>query len=204
MKKHPALAVIELAEIPLGIAVTDAMLKRAPIAFVKSGTISRGRYLTLVGGTTASVEEALAAGIELGGEGVLDRILLADVHPRVFDAIVGARRATTAGALAILETDTVASNVRAAEAALKATEVELVELRLADTGLSGKGISLFQGDLHQVEAAISAALDYLERADVPARHRIIAQPHEALLRQVGVSTGFASQELLELDGEGVS
>ena len=72
MKKHPALAIVEFSDIPTGMFATDAMLKKAPIAFVKCGTISRGRYLTLIGGTTASVDESLAEGLVHGGDSVLD------------------------------------------------------------------------------------------------------------------------------------
>ena len=35
------------------------MLKKAPVAFFRSGTVTAGRYLTLIGGTPASVEEAM-------------------------------------------------------------------------------------------------------------------------------------------------
>ncbi len=204
MKKHPAIAVIEFSEIPVGMSATDAMLKKAPIAFVKCGTITRGRYITLIGGTTASVGESLAEGLAHGAEGVLDHILLADVHPRVYEAIVGARKVGGDGALAVIETDTVASNVRAAEAALKATPVELLEIRLADTGLSGKGVSVYQGDLFNIQAAVDVAMRFLDEAGVPARHRIIAAPHEALLRQIETSTWFDSQQVLELEGETAS
>ena len=53
MKIYPAIAALEFDDIAAGVAATDAMLKRAPIAFFKSGTITHGRYLTLIGGTTA-------------------------------------------------------------------------------------------------------------------------------------------------------
>ena len=132
---------------------------------------------------------------------MLDHILLADVHPRVYEAIVGVRKVGGDGALAIIETDTVASNVRAAEAALKATPVELVEIRLADTGLSGKGVSVYQGDLFNIQAAVDVAMRFLTEAGAAARHRIIAAPHEALLRQIETSTWFDSQQMLELEGE---
>ena len=204
MKKHPALAVVEFSDIPVGIFATDAMLKKAPIAFVKCGTISRGRYLTLIGGSTASVDESLTEGLWQGGDAVLDHILLADVHPRVYEAIVGVRRPGSSDALAIIETDTVASNVRAAEAALKATSVDLLEIRLADTGLSGKGVSLYQGDLHEIEEAVAVARRFFDQAGVKARHRIIPAPHDALIRQLATSTGFGSQDVLELEGEQVS
>jgi microcompartment protein CcmL/EutN len=204
MKKHPSIAIIEFSDIPVGMFATDAMLKRAPIAFIKCGTISRGRYLTIIGGTTASVEESLAEGLMQGAESVLDHLRLADVHPRVYEAIVGARKAGGDGALAIIETDTVASNVRAAEAALKATPVELLEMRLADTGLSGKGVSIYQGDLHHIEAAVELATRFLEEVGVEARYRIIAAPHEALVKQIGTSTWFGSQQVLDLEGEQAS
>ncbi len=201
MKKAPALAVIEFSDIPTGIDATDAMLKKAPIAFVKSGTITRGRFLTLIGGSTASVEEALGEGRSRAGERVLDHLLLADVHPRVYDAVLGGRRASGSGALAVIETDTVASNIRAAELALKGTPVELVELRLADSGLSGKGVSIYQGELPDIEAAVEIAAGYLRQEGVGVRHTIISSPHEALTRQVAGGTSFGSAALLELDGE---
>jgi microcompartment protein CcmL/EutN len=201
MKKYPALAVVEFCDIPTGVFATDAMLKKAPIAFVKCGSISRGRYLTIVGGTTASVEEAFAEALAVGSDGVIDSILLADVHPRVFEAVAGERRVDGEGAIAILETDTVASNVRAAEVALKATTVGLIEIRLADTGLSGKGLSVYQGELFDIEEAVRVARSYLDEAGITVRHRIIAQPHESLLAQIARSTWFGSQTVLELDGE---
>ena len=201
MKKVPALAVIEFRDIPLGILATDAMLKKAPISFVKSGTITRGRFLTVIGGTTAAVEESLGEGLYCGGAAVLDHLLLADVHPRVFEAILGERRPGGNGALAVIETETVAANVRAAELAVKGTEVELVEIRLADTGLSGKGVSIYRGELHDIEAAVAIVLDYVQQSGGEVRHNIIPMPHEALARQLGAGSEFASAALLELDGE---
>ena len=201
MKKHPAIAVLEFRDIAIGMVATDAMLKKSPIAFLKCGTISRGRYLTIVGGTTASVEEAVNEGLFQGGASVLDHVLLADVHASVYDAILGTRRPVGAGSLAIIETATVSSNVRAAEMALKGTPVELIEIRLADTGLSGKGVSIYQGELHDVEAAVEIAVGFLRAIGVEAGFRIISAPHEALAAQVEASTYFGSAPLLELEGE---
>ncbi|HEX7485975.1 MAG TPA: BMC domain-containing protein [Vicinamibacterales bacterium] len=201
MKKAPALAVIEFRDIPTGIDATDAMLKKAPIAFIKSGTITRGRFLTLIGGSTAAVEESLHEGLFRAGDSVLDHLLLADVHPRVYDAILGSRRAAGPGALAVIETDTVASSVRVAELALKGTPVELVELRLADSGLSGKGVSIYQGELPDILAAVEIVVGYMHQAGGEVRHAIISAPHEALARQIGSGTSFGSAALLDLDGE---
>jgi microcompartment protein CcmL/EutN len=201
MKRHPAIAVLEFRDIAVGVVATDALLKRSPIAFVKCGTISRGRFLTLIGGTTASVEEAVSEGLAQGDDSVLDHVMLADVHPQLYEGILGHRRTVGPGSIAIIETGTVSSNVRAAELALKGTTVDLVEIRLADTGLSGKGLSIFEGELHDVEAAVEIAVGFLERSGVQVGFKIISAPHEALARQVGGSTYFGSASLLELDGE---
>ncbi len=121
MKRAPALAVLDFAQVPAGLDATDAMLKKAPVAFFRSGTVTRGRYLTLLGGTPASVEEALAEGLARAGGHVLDHLFLADVHPRLLDALEGRRGDDGTGALLILETATASSVVLACEKALKGT-----------------------------------------------------------------------------------
>jgi microcompartment protein CcmL/EutN len=40
----------------------DAMAKRAPVAALHAGTVHPGKYLVLVSGEVAAVEEALAPG----------------------------------------------------------------------------------------------------------------------------------------------
>jgi len=201
MKPFPAVAIIEFRDIPSGIQSTDAMLKKAPIAFLKNGTITRGRYLTIIGGSTAAVEEAFEEGIYWGGNDVLDKVFLPDVHPDVFSAMFGKRAKTGDGAWAIMETASVSTNVRAAEAALKGTPVTLIELRLADDGLAGKGLSIYEGDLHDIEAAVDIASAFMERSGVGCSYRILTSPHEALGRQINGDTRFHEAKALVLDGE---
>jgi microcompartment protein CcmL/EutN len=196
-KRWPALAALELEEFSSGLFVTDAMLKKAPIGFVRSGTLTRGRWLTLIGGSTASVEESYAEGLFFGGAGILDSVFLPDVHADLFDAVLGGRRLPGPHAVALLEAPTVSRLLQATEVALKGTGVSLVEVRLGDTGLSGKGIAVVSGELHDVEAAVE-----LSTARVPMLvHRLIARPHEKLLEAVAAGTAFHSARFLELDGE---
>ena len=202
MKSHPALALVEFSDIPLALRATDAMVKKAPIAVLRCGTVTHGRWLTLIGGTTASVEEALAAGLLDGDEAVIDHVLLPDVHPSLDEAVVGARRPAQAGALAILETDTAAACVRASEAALKGTGVGLVELRLADQGLGGKGVAIYSGDLHEVEAAAALADGALAAVGKIGSWTVISAPHEAIYAALEHGTAFSAAALLDLGGEG--
>ncbi|HVM51207.1 MAG TPA: BMC domain-containing protein [Candidatus Acidoferrum sp.] len=204
MRKYPTIAVIEFASIAEGIYCTDALLKRAPIAMIKSGTVSGGRYLIIIGGSTASVEESLTEALAVGQASRLDHAFLPDVDPQVHDAVLGQRQPMTQDAVAILETDTVAANVRAAESALKGTKVRLIELRLADYELSGKAISLYNGELHEVEAAMELAGDFLRGRKEYVQHRIICQPHETVTQHLADGTRFAVAKPIELEGEEVS
>jgi microcompartment protein CcmL/EutN len=200
MKKYPAIAIIEFKDIAVGIYSTDAMLKRAPISLVKSGIISRGRYLTLICGTTASVEESFSEGLITGGDNVLDQVILADVHPQVHDAVLGHRNPVSTGAIGIIETPTASSNVRAAELALKGTPVNLIEMRLADTSLSGKGVSIYRGELPDIEAAVDMIVSYLKQARIEFVDKIIPSPHEAMSKQLESSTYFYESNMITLDG----
>ncbi len=204
MKKYPAIAVIEFASIADGIYCTDALLKKAPISMIKSGTVSRGRYLIVIGGSTASVDESLHEALATGQASVLDHAFLPDVHQQVHDAVLGQRAVAEQDAMAILETDTVAANVRAAELALKGTLVRLVELRLAEYEMSGKAISVYNGELHQVQAAMDLAVNFLHGRKEYVQHRIISRPHETLTRHLAAGTRFAETAVRELDGEEVS
>ena len=204
MRTYPTIAVIEFNSIADGIFCTDALLKKAPIAMIKSGTVSRGRYLIILGGSTGSVEESLNEALEVGKASHLDHAFLPDVHSQVHDAVLGQRQPLIQDAVAILETDTVAANVRAAEAALKGTKVRLTELRLAEYEMSGKAISVFTGELHEVEAAMELAGDFLRGRKEYVQHRIICQPHETLTHQLDGGTRFAAAKPIPLEGEEVS
>ncbi len=200
MKRYPALALVEFADIPVALRATDAMVKKAPIAVLRCGTVSRGRFLTMIGGTTASVEESLAAGLLAGGPAVLEHLLLPDVHPGVVEAAAGQRRRPRNGALAVVATETATAAVRAAEAALKGTGVELVELRLADEWLAGKGLAIYNGTLHEIEAAMVLARGAVPGGTVSIT--VIAAPHEGLFAAIAGGTVFAHAALLDLGGEG--
>ena len=203
MKRAAALAVLDFAEVPAGLDATDAMLKKAPVAFFRSGTVTAGRYLTLLGGTPASVEEALAEGLARSGGHLLDHLYLADVHPRLLDALEGRRGEDGTGALLILETATASSVVLACERALKGTLVDLVEVRLSDAGLAGKGLALFRGDLHELEAAVEIVTSVLPPA-AGLSYRVLARPHDALAREAALGTAFAASRFVDLGGEEAS
>ena len=172
---QPALALLELSSIATGIAVGDAMAKRAPIDVIYAGTIHPGNFLVLVAGNVASVEEAVDAGTLLATHGLLDRILLPDVHDDVVDALRGRRREGGGEALGIVETATASAVVLAADGGVKGAAVTLREVRLAD-GLGGKGYLLFSGPVSEVEAAVDIGASRVD-PDHLVGARVIASLH---------------------------
>ncbi len=194
---EPALALVEFSSIATGIQAADAMIKRAPIDTLRAGTVHNGKYLVLIGGRVADVEESLAAGRDVGGDSVLDFVYLPQVHAEVVETIGGRRRPEGADALGVVETTTAAAAIHAADAGVKGAQVHLVEVRLAD-GLGGKGIVLFAGLVADVEAAVQIGTHALERPDLLVREVVIPQLHPGIWDNVGDATRFGDRVLGKL------
>ncbi len=189
---EPALALIEFSSIAAGIQAADAMVKRAPIDVIKTGTVQPGKYLVLIGGQVADVEESLATGREVGGAAAVDFVYLPQVHPSVVEAIGGGRAPQAAAdALGVIETTTVAAAIHAADAGVKGAEVQILEVRLAD-GLGGKGIVLYAGLVGDVEAAIEIGVGVLRQPDLLVRQVVIPQLHPEIWENLDQATRFFS------------
>ena len=172
----PAVGMIELDSIAVGVVTGDAMVKASPLGSIEAGTVHPGRYLVLVGGDTASVEVALEVGHATGGEAVVDSMFLPDVHPQVSAALRSDDdTAVAAGeAIGLIETATVATVIEAADAGVKSADVTIAALRLAD-GLGGKGYVVFGGALADVEAAVESAVSRAEPSGHLIHHVVVAQ-----------------------------
>ena len=134
------------------------MVKRAPLHIIHAGTVHPGKYLVLVGGEVADVEEAIAAAHTRDVEPLIDHMFLPDPEPRLVKALSGATTATTGEALGIVETASIADLIRAADAGLKGADVALRQIFIAD-GLGGRGYLLFSGALSEVQAAVDLATE---------------------------------------------
>jgi len=188
---EPALALIDFSSIAVGIESADAMVKRAQLDVIRTGTVQPGRYLVLIGGTVAEVQESLATGRNVGGESVLDYVFLPHVHPDLVTAIGGARTDAPRDAVGVIETATVAAAIRAADAGLKGADVRLLEVRMAD-GLGGKGIVLYSGAVADVEAAVEIGCGVM-RPGLLVRQVVISQLHPEIWENLSAATRFGSR-----------
>ncbi|MBI5879877.1 MAG: BMC domain-containing protein [Chloroflexi bacterium] len=183
-----ALGLLEFDSIAVGIVAGDAMIKRAPLDGIRAGTVQPGKYLVLVSGEVAAVQEALDAGRQAGAAALRDELFLARVDRAVFAAIGGQRVDADGSALGIIETRTVPACISAADAGVKGAQVVLRELRLAD-GLGGKAFLLFSGEVSDVEAAVESGARAMPGAAL-VRRDVIASLHPEMNENLQADTRF--------------
>jgi microcompartment protein CcmL/EutN len=174
--KEPAIGIIELNSLALGTVVSDAMAKKAPIKILESHPICPGKFLIIVVGEVDDVKEAMEAGTHYASYTQTDSIIIENLHEQVLPAIQGANPVGDIGAVGLVETWVSPSCVIAADAACKAADIRLIEVRLAN-GLGGKAYLSLTGDLDAVEAAIDAAVEAVTSGQL-IRKEIIPAPHE--------------------------
>ncbi|MCG8477679.1 MAG: BMC domain-containing protein, partial [Spirochaetales bacterium] len=66
------LGALELTGIARGYAAVDTMLKRAPVRLIDARAYCPGKFLIVISGDVASVEEALATGCDHAGDALFD------------------------------------------------------------------------------------------------------------------------------------
>jgi microcompartment protein CcmL/EutN len=174
-----ALGLLELESIARGLVVADALVKKASVKLYISEPMTPGKYVILFRGAVAEAEESFKEALESGGAGVLDKLLLTQVHQRVIAALEGKPDKKAPGdALGIVETHTIASAILAADTAVKRAQVKLTHLHLAK-GIGGKGWFTVSGVQHDVEAAVEGAAAAVEPPLLVATE-IIQRPHQDL------------------------
>ncbi len=175
--KQPAIGLVELESIARGLWVSDAMMKKAPVDLLLSQTVSPGKYLVMVSGDVASVQESTKIGIQLSEDSILDSLFIPNIHEQVIPGIQKKFTKAKLEAVGIVESKSVASTILSLDQALKAAHVTLLDIRLGQ-GLGGKGYFVLTGDLSEVEASVAAASRVLEDGQKQLKTEIIARPHE--------------------------
>ena len=87
------------------------------------------------------------------------------------------------GALGILESFNVANLIEAADTAVKAANVRLLEIRLA-MALGGKAFATLTGDVSSVQAAIDAGKGVIAQAGLLVNAVVIPRPHPDVYREI--------------------
>jgi len=180
---EPAIALVETNSIAMGILAGDTMVKKAEVQILEARSICPGKYMVLVGGEVEPVREAYQIGTATAADTLVDQLILPNVHRSVFPALMSAAPPRGDEALGIIETITAAVCIVAADAAAKAADVQLLEIRLAN-GLGGKSFVLVEGLISDVQASVAAGVELTKQEGLLVRQVIIPQLHEQMREKI--------------------
>lgn len=169
-----AFASLDVLSIARGYKTLDVIAKRAAVKIEVAKPVSSGRFVIVMSGAIAEVEESYCAALECVLDGVLDHVILTSPHEQVKFGVC-ARNIPSSRSVLIAEFETVSSTLAAVDAVLKNCDVNLGSIRLAD-GIAGKGIATLCGDLCEVEASRDIILAKVHSDRIVALE-LIAQPH---------------------------
>lgn len=177
-----AIGLIETSSIAKGYEVADAVLKTADVQIVVNRTICPGKYMVLIGGNVDAVNASIETGIEVGAHTVVDHFIIPNIHPDVFPAINGVSSMPEIKALGVIEGFTVASIIEAADAAVKAAKIELVNIHLA-MAIGGKAYVTLTGEVGAVEAAVDAGAALIAKKGLLVEKVIIPSPRIEIINE---------------------
>lgn len=153
--KLQSLAMIESNSIAVGIEAADYMVKAAQVEILMLKTICPGKFVVAVYGEVSSTQAALDAGLAYGKDAVVDHFQIPNISPSVISAMSSTVDTVRGGAIGVIETFSAAASIYAADIAVKAADIDLMEVRIA-MGLGGKAFCLISGDVAAVQSAVDA------------------------------------------------
>lgn len=174
-----SLGLIELNSIAKGYEVADCMLKVAEVTLIKAHSICPGKFIVMVSGDVGAVKTAVQTGREVGTVNIVDYLVLPNLSTQIIPAISGTTMVVVEDAFGAMEFFSIASAVIAADAALKAANVSIIDLRLG-FAIGGKAYVTLTGDVSAVSAAVDAGARSTEESGLLVSKVVIPRPHASL------------------------
>ena len=174
---------LETTSIACGVEIADKMIKVSNIELIYARASCPGKYLILVAGDVSSVELSLKQGAQVGQGFVVNTALLPRIHPQVIHAIGSGTYVEKPNAIGVVEYFCVTSSLAAADAAVKAANVTLMDLRLG-TGIGGKSYFVVAGEVSAVKNAVAAALENQRNTGLLLNSSVIANPKRELVESL--------------------
>ncbi|MBI5246655.1 MAG: BMC domain-containing protein [Elusimicrobia bacterium] len=182
MLANLAVGFLETSSLAKGVEATDAMVKMAQVKLVKTSVVARGKLVIFISGAQGEVESAMRAGREILGKTLVDEVLIRNIHNQVLAALDKRVPVEVLGAVGLIETKEAISAVLAADAAAKAANVHVIEVKTVVGG--GKGYLSLCGEVGDVRTAIAAGINAIKK-ELIVSHVVIPQADPQLLATVG-------------------
>ena len=174
-----SLGLVELNSISMGFDIADTMLKASEIQLIKACPLCPGKFLILISGYVASVKASVEAALSKGGEMILDSEVIPSLDAQVIQALTVSALPDVTDAFGCIEYFTLIDAVTGADAAVKAADVELLEIRVG-VGIGGKSFVTMHGDVSAVEESVDAGAARACEAGTLVNKTVIPSPMKEL------------------------
>ena len=178
-----AIGMLEMSSIARGLYTADQMVKIAQVDVVMANATCPGKYIVIVSGDVSAVNSSVETGLQEAGEYFVDSIVIPNVTPSIFSAIVGATMPESIGAVGIIESFAISTMIIVADAVLKAANVAPLELRLGN-GLGGKAYFSFTGDVSAVQIGVEVGTEIAGEKGLFVNAEVIPSPSEKLIESL--------------------
>ena len=181
MKK--SIGIVEFRSIAIGIGAVDRIVKSSDVRILDAKSICPGKYYIVFTGSVSAVTNSMNVVVEENGNFLIDWAVLNNIYPEIFTSLNQTSQIKDLKAIGIIETLTAPSIFVAADAAVKATSVDLVEIRIA-RALGGKNICIINGEVSSVSESVRVGIQYAEEKGFLVDSQVIASPHKDLYRAI--------------------
>lgn len=174
-----AIGILESNSIAKGIEAADAVLKAADTTLLYAKPVCPGKYTILFYGDVAAVSASLDAGAAVADAHLVDSVVIPRVHPQVIQAINLSTTPDGVNAVGVMEFFSVTAAVYAADAAAKAADVTLMDVRLG-VGIGGKSFAILTGEVAAVEEAVRCGMATGEEKGLAVTSTVIPSPRKEI------------------------
>lgn len=174
-----AIGILESNSIAKGIEAADAVLKAADTALLYAKPVCPGKYTILFYGDVAAVNASLDAGAAVIDAHLVDSVVIPRIHPQVIQAISLSTAPDGVNAVGVMEFFSVTAAVYAADAAAKAADVTLLDVRLG-VGIGGKSFAVLTGEVAAVEEAVRCGMAAGEEKGLVVTSTVIPSPRKEI------------------------
>lgn len=176
-----AVGFVEIKSIPVGIQTADEMVKAGNVELLLATPMCPGKYIIIIGGQVGPVKSAMSKAELVSGIYLINTHILDNIREEVLPAISGFTKTDNIQAVGAIETISALTAVIAADIAVKASKVDIVDLRVA-RGLGGKGYIIITGEVSSVRSAVNACLAKLGVSGEVTSTSIIPRPHASIVQ----------------------
>jgi bacterial microcompartment shell protein len=173
------IGVAEWHDIGPGVEATDAMLKEANVRLRSAFTLTPGRWFALISGELSEVKSAILRARSFNPTAILDTLIIPNLDPAVARALSDVEQIGKREAAGILECRTLVAGISAADLAVKAADVALLQIKLYG-GMGGKSLVIIAGMAAEVKEAVAVAQKDMQTRNATISAIVIPQVHDKL------------------------